>query len=74
MKAQRILPSAPPLRFFPTDVFAVQAGVSPKAVRKRFCQTGSYWGVVPVKLQSGRLMWPADGIDKLLNVAEPAGA
>jgi hypothetical protein len=34
-------------------------------VRRRLCETGSYFGVKPIKLASGRLLWPADSLEQL---------
>lgn len=33
-------------------------------VRKRYSQTGTYFGVRPVKLCNGRLGWPAEFVKK----------
>lgn len=41
-----------------TTVFAANNLVQPQTARKRYSQTGSYHGVKPVKLASGRLLWP----------------
>jgi len=32
--------------------------VKPQTVLKRYCETGSYYGIVPEKLPNGRLAWP----------------
>lgn len=32
--------------------------VKPQTVLKRYCETGSYFGIVPKKLPNGRLAWP----------------
>jgi hypothetical protein len=42
-----------------TDRFAEINGVKGQTVRKRYCETGSYYGIVPLKLASRRLMWPS---------------
>ncbi|ATE58981.1 hypothetical protein [Thauera sinica] len=42
-----------------TDAFAANNHVKGQSVRKRYCQTGSYFGVRPVKLANRRLLWPA---------------
>jgi hypothetical protein len=42
----------------PTEVFANRNHVKPGTVIKRLCTTGSYHGVRPIKLASGRLDWP----------------
>lgn len=42
-----------------TAEFADLNGVKDQTVRKRFCLTGSYFGIRPCKLINGRLLWPA---------------
>lgn len=42
-----------------TEQFAALNQVKAQSVRARLCRTGSYFGVVPVKLANGRLVWPA---------------
>jgi len=39
--------------------FASLNGVKDQTVRRRFCITGSYFGIRPRKLINGRLVWPA---------------
>ena len=41
-----------------TEQFASLNKVGPQGVRKRYCETKSYFGVVPKKLANGRLAWP----------------
>lgn len=41
-----------------TAVFASNNHVRPQTPRKQYCLNGSYFGVVPEKLASGRLVWP----------------
>ncbi|MEX3981496.1 hypothetical protein AB4Y45_21220 [Paraburkholderia sp. EG287A] len=41
-----------------TDQFAELNGVKAQSVRKRYAQTGSYFGVRPLKLANRRLKWP----------------
>lgn len=36
------------------------------SIRVRLCQTGSYYGIQPKKLPSGRLLWPSDSVERLL--------
>jgi hypothetical protein len=52
----------PPLT---TNQFAAALAVQPGTVRVRFCRTGSYFGVKPIKLPNGRLAWPSDGPARL---------
>ncbi len=44
----------------PTHEFAEGQLVKPDTVRRRYCLTGSYFGVIPTKLPNGRLAWPLD--------------
>ncbi|KGS08842.1 DNA-binding protein [Burkholderia sp. ABCPW 111] len=48
-----------------TDELAALLSIRPQSIRKRYCQTGAYFSLRPVKLPNGRLMWPADALDKL---------
>ncbi|MGY6272153.1 hypothetical protein ACXIUT_20890 [Achromobacter denitrificans] len=41
-----------------TAQFAEINGVKGPSVRRRYSQTGSYFGVVPLKLANRRLKWP----------------
>ena len=44
--------------------FAAENQVKAQSVRARLCRTGSYFGVVPIKLASGRLAFPAVQVTK----------
>ena len=48
-----------------TDELASLLSIRPQSIRKRFCQTGGYFNVRPIKLPNGRLMWPADALAQL---------
>lgn len=37
-----------------------------QSIRKRYSQTGSYFGATPIKLPNGRLAWPYEQVVKLL--------
>ncbi len=41
------------------DQFAALNQVKAQSVRARLCRTGSYFGIRPIKLASGRLAFPA---------------
>lgn len=56
--ARPVAPAAGDLPPLTTDEFAAQRRVLPQSVRKRYCLTGSYFGVRPVKQPNGRLLWP----------------
>ena len=43
-----------------TEAFAARNLVKPESVLSRLCRTGSYFGIRPVKLENGRLLWPDD--------------
>jgi hypothetical protein len=49
-----------------TGELAEQLRGTAAAIRTRLCRTGSYYGVVPDKLPSGRLLWPSDTVDQIL--------
>lgn len=42
-----------------TSEFAALNGIKPQSVRVHLCRAGSYFGVIPRKLASGRLAWDA---------------
>jgi hypothetical protein len=48
-----------------TEQLAAALGLKPASIRVRFCNTGSYYCLRPVKLPNRRLMWPADSIEQL---------
>ncbi|SNX59268.1 hypothetical protein SAMN06296273_0708 [Nitrosomonas ureae] len=49
-----------------TDEIARVTNHKPQTVRKKYCLTGEYFGIRPVKL-GNRLLWPVADIAKLLN-------
>ena len=42
-----------------TKQFAKMNGVDAPAVHARVCLRGDYFGIKPIKLANGRLLWPA---------------
>ncbi|KWE61308.1 MULTISPECIES: DNA-binding protein [unclassified Burkholderia] len=48
-----------------TEELAELLSIRPQSIRKRYCQTGAYFSIRPVKAQNGRLFWPADSFEKL---------
>lgn len=50
-----------------TDVFAQKMHSKPSSIRVRLCNTGSYYGIKPYKLPNGRLLWPADAVQQLID-------
>ena len=55
-----------------TESLAKAIDGKPGSIRVRLCETGSYYGIKPRKLPSGRLLWPADSVERLLGAAEDA--
>lgn len=63
---------AVPIPDITTEELAQQCGIKPQSVRVRLCRTGSYFGIKPTKLPNGRLMWPGDARERMLNLSEAA--
>lgn len=55
-----------------TETLASQLSIKPQSIRARVCRTGSYFGLVPKKLPNGRLLWPSDASERLLQSGKPA--
>jgi hypothetical protein len=53
-----------------TESLAAIAQVKPSSIRVRYCRTGSYFGLRPMKLPNGRLAWPDDAEQRLYQAAE----
>lgn len=49
-----------------TLCFAESIGVKPTTVHRNLCVNGHYLGVKPIKLPNGRLLWPEDAIDQII--------
>lgn len=50
-----------------TEQFAEAIQGKPSTIRTRLCKTGSFYGIKPIKLPSGRLLWPLDSVQAFLN-------
>ena len=50
--------------------FAESVGVKPTTVHRNLCVNGHYMGVKPIKLPDGRLLWPEDVIDQIIESRE----
>lgn len=50
-----------------TEQFAEALHGKPSTIRTRLCKTGSFWGIKPIKLPSGRLLWPADAVSAFIS-------
>lgn len=54
--------------YLTTHELAEQIGVRPEAIHRRYCLTGSYFNLRPVKLPTRRLAWPVDSFARLSGV------
>lgn len=52
-------------KYINTNDLARGLGILPQSIRKRFSQTGEYFGIRPMKMANGRLFWPMDFVEKL---------
>lgn len=50
-----------------TEQFAEVLHGKPSTIRTRLCKTGSFYGIKPIKLPSGRLLWPADAVSAFIS-------
>jgi hypothetical protein len=48
-----------------TEALASGLGIKPQTLRAALCRDGHYYGIRPAKLPNGRLLWPADAIERL---------
>jgi hypothetical protein len=48
-----------------TEALAAGLGIKPQTLRAALCRDGHYYGIRPAKLPNGRLLWPADAIERL---------
>lgn len=49
-----------------TRQLAESIGVVDGTIRVRLCTKGSYFGLKPERLPNGRLLWPADSVERLM--------
>ncbi len=54
-------------RHLTTEELATALTILPQSIRKRFSQTGQYFGLRPKKMPNGRLLWPTDAVEQLTN-------
>ncbi|CAB3778267.1 DNA-binding protein [Pararobbsia alpina] len=53
--------------FLTTEELAMALAMSAQSIRKRYSQTGSYFGLRPIKLLNRRLLWQADALEQLIS-------
>jgi len=54
-----------------TKKLAEIALTTPGNIRVRLCETGSFYGIRPLKLPSNRLLWPRDSLERLAAYRKP---
>lgn len=50
-----------------TKALAARLGIQAASIRAAVCRHGSYYGVRPLTLPNGRLLWPEDSYQRILN-------
>lgn len=48
-----------------TEELARLVKIKPSSIRVHYCERGHYFGLVPIKLPNGRLLWPADALERI---------
>jgi len=48
-----------------TAAFAQRLGYKPASIRTAVWRNGHFNGIKPIKLPNGRLLWPADSVERL---------
>lgn len=56
-----------------TEELASQLRLKPQSLRAALCRDGHYFGLRPRKLPNGRLLWPADAVERLTSLREVEG-
>jgi len=67
MQKNTTAPSTRPAAKITTDELAGKVRVVPQTIRAGLCRNGHYLGLKPLKLSTGKLLWDADAIERLLN-------
>ena len=49
-----------------TRDLADHLGIRPESIRSHVFRKGSYYGLRPKRAPNGRLLWPADSVERLL--------
>ena len=48
-----------------TEELAALLRLKPQSLRAALCRDGHYFGLRPRKMPNGRLLWPADAVERL---------
>ena len=57
-------------KFGNTNEFAQLIGCKSESVRRALCLKGDYLGIVPAKLPNGRLLWPLDEVERVIESSQ----
>lgn len=57
-----------------TEELAALLRLKPQSLRAALCRDGHYFGLRPRKLPNGRLLWPADAVERLSTPRKVEGA
>lgn len=57
-----------------TAALAQRIGYKPASIRTSVWRNGHFHGIRPFRLPNGRLLWPADAVERLLAGNEGEGA
>ncbi len=49
-----------------TAALAARLGIKPESIRAAVYRTGGYYGVTPSSLPNGRLLWPTDAFQRIV--------
>jgi hypothetical protein len=49
-----------------TAALASRLGIQSQSIRAAVCRNGSYYGIPPTRLPNGRLLWPADAFQRIV--------
>lgn len=58
---------------FSTEELAGLLRLKPQSLRAALCRDGHYFGLHPRKLPNGRLLWPADAVERLTSPRNVGG-
>jgi len=53
-----------------TEQLAAALQLKAQSIRKRLSETGTYFCLRPTKLPNGRLIWPSDSVNKLMEAGK----
>jgi hypothetical protein len=52
---------------YTTNDVAYMANVAPSTIRATLSRKGNFLGIKPIRLHNGRLLWPAEEVDRALH-------